>query len=119
MSAAFVFVLLVVAVLVSLTSWAGRRFAASHLVTGAWLVVAALGFMVVAQSYLIVAFRVIDSGTVGFAAVPAIGVVLACIAGGFVWARSRSLNSGFRALALTLLAFDISALGFLAAAAPF
>jgi hypothetical protein len=56
-------------------------------VTGAWLVVAALGYIVVAQSYLVAAFRVIDSGTVAFAAVPALGMVLACMDGGFAWAR--------------------------------
>lgn len=87
--------------------------------TRAWLVIAALGFVVVAQSYLVAAFRVIDSGSVAFAAVPLIGMIVACTTGGFVWVRSSSLNSGFRALALTLLAFDFAALGFLAAAAPF
>ena len=119
MSPAFVFVLLAVAGLVALTFWGGRRLPASHLVTEIWLVIAGLGFVVVAQSYLDAAFRVIDSGTVVLVAVPAIAVLIACIAGCFGWIRKRSLNSSFRVLALTLLAFDFAAIGFLAAAAPF
>jgi len=82
-------------------------------------VIAGLGFMVVAQGYLVAAFRVIDSGTVVLAAAPVFGVLLASIAGGLAWVRSSSLNFGFRVLALTLLAFDIAALGILAAATPF
>src|SRR5438309_11628073 len=73
MSSAFVFFILVVAGLVTLTFWAGRRLAASQLATGVWLGIAGVGFVVVAQSYLVAAFRVIDSGTVVFVAVPAIG----------------------------------------------
>jgi hypothetical protein len=119
MSPAFAFYLVVVAGLVSLTSWAGRRLPASRLVTGVWLVSAGFGFVVVAQSYFVAAFRVIDSGTMAFVAVPAIGLLVACIAGGFAWVRNGSLNSGFRVLALTLLAFDFAAMGFLAAAVPF
>jgi hypothetical protein len=119
MNPAFAFFVLVVAGLVSLTSWAGRRLPGSHLVTWAWLVIAGVGFGVVAQSYLVAAFRVIDSGTVVFVAIPAIGVFLACVAGCFAWLRNSSLNSGFRVLALTLLAFDFAAMGLLAAAAPF
>jgi hypothetical protein len=92
---------------------------ASHLVTGVWLVTAGFGFVVVAQSYLVPAFRVIDSGTVAFVAVPAIGLLIACSAGGFAWVRNGSLNSGSRVLALTLLAFDLAAMGFSAAAVPF
>jgi hypothetical protein len=119
MSSAFVFILLVVAGLVALTFWAGRRLAASQLATGVWLGIAGVGFVVVAQSYLVAAFRVIDSGTAVFAAVPAIGVLIACIAGLFAWHRKPSLNSSVRVLALILLAFDFAALGLLAAAAPF
>jgi hypothetical protein len=119
MGPAFVFLLLVAGGLVFLTFWAGRKMAASRLVTGVWLVIAGVGFLVVTQSYLIVAFRVIDSGTVVFAAVPAIGVLIACIAGFFAWLRNRSLNSAYRVYALTLLAFDIVALGLMGAAAPF
>ena len=119
MSTAFAFGLVVVAGLVFLISWAGRRLPASHLATGAWLVIAGLGFMVVAPGYLVAAFRVIDSGTVVLAAAPVFGVLLASIAGGLAWVRSSSLNFGFRVLALTLLAFDIAALGILAAATPF
>ena len=74
MSPAFVFVLLAVAGLVALTFWGGRRLPASHLVTEIWLVIAGLGFVVVAQSYLDAAFRVIDSGTVVLVAVPEIEV---------------------------------------------
>src|SRR5438309_4828423 len=107
MSTAFAFGLVVVAGLVFLISWAGRRLPASHLATGAWLVIAGLGFMVVAQGYLVAAFRVIDSGTVVLAAAPVFGVLLASIAGGLAWVRSSSLNFGFRVLALTLLAFDM------------
>jgi hypothetical protein len=118
-SSAFVFILLLAGGLVFLTFWAGRRMPASQLVTGVWLGIAGVGFIVLAQSYLIVAFRVIDSGTVVFAAVPAIGVLIACIAGLFAWLRKRSLNSAYRVYALTLLAFDIVALGFMGAAAPF
>ncbi|HKC92368.1 MAG TPA: hypothetical protein VKE23_13675 [Candidatus Limnocylindria bacterium] len=119
MSSAFVFFILVVAGLVTLTFWAGRRLAASQLATGVWLGIAGVGFVVVAQSYLVAAFRVIDSGTVVFVAVPAIGVLIACIAGLFAWLRNRSLNSAYRVYALTLLAFDIVALGFMGAAVPF
>jgi hypothetical protein len=119
MSPGFVFFLVAVAGLVALTFWAGRRLPASHLVTEIWLVIAGLGFGVVAQSYLDAAFRVIDSGTVVLVAIPALGVLVACTAGCFGWVRKRSLNASFRVLALTLLVFDFSAIGFLAAAAPF
>ena len=119
MSPAFVFLLLVVAGLVSLTSWAGRRLPASHIVSGIWLGIAGLGFAVVAQTYLVAAFRVIDSGTVAFVAIPATGALVACIAGWFTWKRNRSLNRSLRVFALTLLAFDFAAMGFLAEAAPF
>jgi hypothetical protein len=119
MSSAFVILLLVVGGLVLLTFWAGRKMPASHLVTGVWLVIAGVGFLMVAQSYLVAGFRVIDSGTVVFAAIPAIGALVACIAGCLAWRRTRSLNSSARVLALILLAFDFAALGLLAAAAPF
>src|SRR5882672_1667321 len=119
MSPAFVFMLLVVGGLVFLMFWAGRRMPASHLVTGVWLFIAGDGFLVVTQSYLVAAFRVIDSGTVVFVAVPSIGVLVACVASCFAWLRNRSLNSSVRVLALTLLAFNFAAMGLLAAAAPF
>src|SRR5438309_10722518 len=114
MSTAFAFGLLVVAGLVFLISRAGRRLPASHLATGAWLVIAGLGFMVVAQGYLMAAFRVIDSGTVELAAAPVFGVLPASIAGVLACIRSSTLNSGLRLLALTLLVFAIAALQILA-----
>ena len=119
MSAGFAFLLVLVAGIVALILWLGRKLTASHLVTAVWLFFGGSGFVVVAQSYLAAGFRLIDSGPAVFVAVPGVGLLVACIAGCFAWLRNSSLNSGFRVLALTLLAFDIAALGLLAAGTPF
>ena len=119
MSAGFAFLLVLVAGIVSLTFVLGPKLPASHLVTAVWLAIGVSGFVLVAQGYLVAAFRLIDSRTAILVAVPAIGLVVASIAGCLAWLRNSSLNSSFRVLALTLLAFDFAALGVLAAGTPF
>ncbi len=119
MAPAFFFFLVIVVGLVGLIAWLGTRLQANRVVTAVWAIIAGLAHATVTQGYLVDAFRVIDSGTWGFVAVPIVGAAIALGVGTAVWAAKRSVNLAIRGLALTLLAFDFAAIGWLGAASPF